>query len=171
MSEGADQRQPQSERVADLVDRRIASLVADLKVYFEQQLKSDRDMADLRWSGWEKLDAAALRLIDARINGLERNLDIQTQATDRRLTSVDHEHGRLAEVTKSYVLIAVYDKDMERLYNEKTAQNNAARDARIHAEAAAATNRRTLTMGIIGFIISIMIAVVSVGLHFAPGHG
>jgi hypothetical protein len=159
------------DQVVDLVERRIQAAVVELRQYFQEQLKAQGTLAEEKWAGWKLLDAAAVLLADTRIRGLERALDIHTAATDRRLTGLDHEYDRLGKQVDIYVRKDVYDKEMERLYAEKQAQNAAARDARIHAEAAAATNRRSLTMGIIGFIITIMIATVSVVLPFLRGHG
>lgn len=179
-----DGNKEQSKARLDALDNLIVTRVQALRDYTDAIVAAERTRADERWAGWRAtitLQAEGIsQVAERRVEALERLTDAHFEATDkarelqateyeRRLEILNHEHSRLDQVQATYVRDDIYGKDMERLYQERQAQQSQAENFRTAQEIATATNRRTTLLTMVTAAVSLMAVIISIVLHFSPG--
>ncbi len=104
----------------------------------------------------------------AELASRDRALALQAVEYERRLTLLNGEHDTLAAMRDSYVLRVVYDKDMEKIAEEKALGAHLVAETRQNQELATAANRRNYTTAITAAACAIVGWGISVVLHFVP---
>lgn len=177
-----DGNKEQSEARLNAMDELCITRVQALRDYIDAHYASARERSEERWRAWREAtterakglaDKAATdvinaqTLIETRLDGLDKARALQAIEYERRLADLNHEHKRADSVQAAYVRADIYNKDMERIYNERREAMAAAETARNTQDVAAATNRRNTMLTMMTAAISLIAVIISVLMHFS----